>query len=142
MAANELRHPPQILIVEDDPSIKNLMEMIVKKEDRWQPTTVECGKNAVEAWHTGVFDVILMDLRMPSMDGIEATKKIREQEKRSGRKYTPIIAFTALVDDDTRQKCIEAGFDDFIIKPANLRNVIDTISKHLLASVREIRDVQ
>jgi two-component system, sensor histidine kinase and response regulator len=134
MAANELRHRPQILIAEDDPSIKDLMKMVVKKEDHWQPTAVECGKNAVEAWHTGVFDVILMDLRMPSMDGIEATKQIREQERLSGRRYTPIIAFTALVDDDIRQKCIEAGFDDFITKPAKLKNVIDTINKHLPAS--------
>ncbi|WP_051361309.1 response regulator [Desulfuromonas sp. TF] len=124
------RHP-QILIVEDDSLIRELMKRIVEIEDHWQPTVVKSGANAVEAWENGDFDVILMDLRMPEIDGIEATKRIREHEKRSGRKRTPIIAFTVMVGEEYRQKCDEAGMDDFIEKPGNIKNVVGTIYKHL-----------
>lgn len=124
------RHP-QILIVDDDSLISELMKRIIELEDNWQPTTVKCGKRAVETWNKGHFDVILMDLRMPGMDGIEATKQIRENEKRSGLSRTPIIAFTVMTDVESRQKCIEAGMDDFIEKPGSIQEVVESIYRHL-----------
>ena len=124
-------HHPQILIVEDDSLISELMKRIVEIEDHWQPTNVNSGIHAVEAWDNGNFDVILMDLRMPLMDGIEATKQIREQESLSGRRRTPIIAFTVMTEYDYRQKCIEVGMDDFIEKPGNIQKFVETIYKHL-----------
>jgi CheY-like chemotaxis protein len=128
---NDLGRQPQILIVEDDSLIRELMKRIVEIEDHWQPAVVKSGANAVEAWENGDFDVILMDLRMPEIDGIEATKRIREHEKQSGRKRTPIIAFTVMVGEEYRQKCDEAGMDDFIEKPGNIKKVVGTIYKHL-----------
>jgi CheY-like chemotaxis protein len=107
------------------------MKRIVEIEDHWQPTAVNSGAHALEAWENCDFDVILMDLRMPEIDGIEATKRIREHEKRSGRKRTPIIAFTVMVGEEYRQKCDEAGMDDFIEKPGNIKKVVGTIYKHL-----------
>ena len=128
---DEPRHKPQILIVEDDPTTCELMAQLIGNENHWEPTTLNCGKDAIEAWNDGHFDVILMDLRMPEIDGIEATKQIREHEKRSGRKRTPIIAFTVMVGEEYRRKCDEAGMDDYIEKPGNMKKVVDTIYKHL-----------
>jgi CheY-like chemotaxis protein len=121
----------QILIVEDDSIIRELMKRIVEVEDHWQPTAVNCGAHAVEAWDNGHFDVILMDLKMPGMDGFDTTKQIREHERLSGRKHTPIIAFTALIGEDTHQRCIAAGMDDYALKPSSVKEVIDMIYKHL-----------
>ena len=128
---NEPRHKPQILIVEDDPTTCELMAQLIGNENHWEPTTLNCGKDAIEAWNDGHFDVILMDLRMAEMDGIEATKKIREHERRSGRKRTPIIAFTGLVSNGDRQECVDAGFDDFIAKPASLQKIIQVIDRYV-----------
>jgi CheY-like chemotaxis protein len=135
LMANEPKSHPQILIVEDNSFINELIKLVFEKIINWRTTTVENGVSAVEAWDKGDFDVILMDLKLPLMDGIEATRRIREHEKRSGRKHTPIIAFTALVHKNYRQECAEAGFDDFIGKPTSLNKVIDTIKKHLPASL-------
>jgi len=128
---NDTGRHPQILIAEDDSLIRELMKRIVEIEDHWKPTVVASGAYAVEAWENGDFDVILMDLRMPEIDGIEATRQIREHEKRSGRKRTPIIAFTVMVGEEYRRKCNEAGMDDYIEKPGNMKKVVDTIYKHL-----------
>jgi len=128
---DEPKHHPQILIVDDELNISELMTRILETEGHWQTTAVNCGEHAVEAWNNSDFDLILMDLIMPEMCGLEATKRIRDLERRSGRKRTPIIAFTVRVSDSDREDCINAGCDDFIAKPFNFRTVIDTIHKHL-----------
>lgn len=129
MAQND-RHP-QILIVEDDPSIDSLMRFILSNQDHWKPTSVVNGKDAVEAWQNGNYDIILMDIKMPMMDGIDATRKIRELERKTGRKRTPIIGFTACVSKETCQKCLNEGMDDFITKPTKITTLVETVSKHL-----------
>ena len=107
------------------------MEDTRRSEDHWKPTKVHCGEHALEAWDKVEFDVILMDIRLSGMDGIETTRRIREQEKRSGRKPTPIIAFTAIPEENTRKECTDAEIDDFIYKPFRIETVIDTIYRHL-----------
>lgn len=128
---NRSKYHPQILIVEDESLISELIKRILENEDHWRPTAVNCGEHAIEAWDKGAFDVILMDCRMPGIDGFEATKHIRELERRSGRKHTPIIAFTVLDTVEIRQKCKEVGMDDFIAKPYNIKDIIETIYRHL-----------
>lgn len=125
------KHHPSILIVEDDPAIRDLMALVIESEDHWKPTKVHCGEHAVEAWDKAEFDVILMDLRLSGIDGIETTKRIREQERRSGLKPTPVIAFSAIPEENTFKECAYAGIDDFIYKPFRIQDVIDTIYKHL-----------
>lgn len=124
------RHP-QILIVEDDPSIDSLMKFILVNQDHWKPTSVANGKHAIEAWQSGNYDVILMDIKMPVLDGIEAAKKIRELERKTGCKRTPIIGFTACVSKETCRECLDAGMDDFITKPTKMTDLVETVSKHL-----------
>jgi CheY-like chemotaxis protein len=128
---NQTDRYPQILIVEDDPSIDSLLEFILREQDHWNTTSVVNGRHAVEAWQSGNYDVILMDVRMPAIDGIDATKKIREKERESGRKRTPIIGFTAYVSKKTCQECLDADMDDFISKPTKIKTLVETVEKHL-----------
>ena len=122
---------PHILIVEDEPSIESLLVTILAKQDYWITSTVTDGAQAVEAWENGNYDVILMDIKMPNMDGIQATKKIREAEEKAGHKRTPIIAFTACVDKETCQECFDAGADEFLSKPTKMENLVQAVSKYI-----------
>jgi len=89
---------------------------------------VEDGKQAVDAIVGGkVPDVILMDCQMPNMDGFEATAKIRQWETETGRPRMAIIALTASAYDDDRQRCLDAGMDDFLTKPL----VLDALTSAL-----------
>jgi CheY-like chemotaxis protein len=76
---------------------------------------VESGEAALEAVAGGGFDVILMDVRMPGVGGIEATQRLRAM-----RIETPVIALTANAFDDDRRDCLDAGMDDFLVKPLSL----------------------
>ena len=129
-AAKEPPAGPQVaarvLLAEDD-SVNQLVveNMLVKLG-----CTVEIvgnGAAACVAVENGRFDLILMDLHMPAMDGYEATRRIREDETMRGL-YTPIVALTADALAGDRQRCIEAGMDDFVTKP---------ISTAMLAAVVE-----
>jgi PAS domain S-box-containing protein len=89
---------------------------------------VDDGNEALTRWREGNFDLILMDCRMPGMDGYDATQKIRHEEKRLGLKRIPIIALTTNASTEDRTKCIESGMDDIITKPykkQGLGNILD-----------------
>ncbi len=82
------------------------------------------GREALEAWRQGEFDIVLMDLQMPEMDGFEATEAIRrlEHQRGDGRRV-PIVAMTAAAMEADRQRCLAAGMDDFIAKPFHWRDL-------------------
>ncbi|MHB8969842.1 MAG: ATP-binding protein [Pirellulaceae bacterium] len=77
---------------------------------------VSNGREAIDAARQQAFDIVLMDVEMPELDGLQATRRIRELEKDLGR-HTPIVAMTAHAVTDFQQKCLEAGMDDYITKP-------------------------
>ena len=77
---------------------------------------VENGAQALEKVQSNQYNVVLMDVQMPEMDGLEATQKIREWEKETG-KHIPIIAMTAHAMQGDRERCLEAGMDDYVTKP-------------------------
>ena len=79
-------------------------------------TVVSNGREAVDAARQQAFDIVLMDVEMPELDGLQATRQIREMEQDSGR-HTPIVAMTAHAVTGFQQKCLEAGMDDYISKP-------------------------
>jgi CheY-like chemotaxis protein len=81
-----------------------------------QVTIVANGKLALESAMAYSYDVILMDLQMPEMDGIEATRRLRESES-SSRSRVPIIALTAHALKHDRERCLSAGMDDYLAKP-------------------------
>lgn len=135
--SEESKRSPQILIVEDNPSIQYLMNLVLSREDHWQPTAAANGANAVRLWNERHFDVILMDMSLPDIPGVEVAKIIRGKEQVSDRKHTPIIAFSGDHSREARIRCREAGIDDYIVKAANLGEVVATIHRHLSSSSKE-----
>lgn len=92
---------------------------------------MENGEEAVARWREGNFDLILMDLQMPKVDGVTAAKTIRRLEKESGRESTCIIALTAHARPEIEEECFEAGMDTFITKPVNSRVLYAAIEECL-----------
>ena len=114
----------KILIAEDNDSNFILMTYIVKKF--YQFDRAQNGQEAVDMVEKGNYDLILMDIKMPVMDGMEATKQIKEKHP-----DLPIIALTANAFDSDRQLAFEAGCDEFLPKPISSDVCLKTISKFL-----------
>jgi CheY-like chemotaxis protein len=91
------------------------------------------GKEAVMFWIVEQPDLILMDMQMPEMGGVEATIKIREKEGEG--QHTPIVALTAGALTEEREKCLEAGMDEFLTKPIE-PDKLDSVITHFLSAVR------
>jgi PAS domain S-box-containing protein len=94
------------------------------------------GSEAIHAIENGEFDLILMDVQMPNMDGHEATKIIRQQEHSSGRRI-PIIALTASAMKGDEERCLESGMDGYISKPLNPKIMFSVIARHTRESSDE-----
>lgn len=116
-AARDLEGAPLwVLAAEDHPTNRKVLELLL------EPTGVHCrfvenGQEAVEAWREQDWDVILMDVQMPVMDGLAATRAIRSEEAFGGRRRTPIIALTANALQHQQEEYAAAGMDDFVGKP-------------------------
>ncbi|MCD4697640.1 MAG: response regulator [Bacteroidales bacterium] len=119
----------KILLAEDNEANQFLIKAITKSQN-WDITVVDDGEQAVDAYKTNDYDLVLMDVQMPSMNGYEATKEIREFEKESG-KHTPIIALTAYAMKSDKNLCLEAGMDDYISKPFKRQQFLDAITDTL-----------
>ena len=122
--------PLRILLADDNPVNRTVVEAMLKKSGH-QIIAVENGKLAVDAWTDGHFDLVLMDLQMPEMNGLEAAEAIRHAEAEGGRKRVPIIALTAAVLRADHESCRQAGMDQFLEKPfreAKLAEVIAAVT--------------
>lgn len=113
----------KILIAEDNLMNQNLMGRYMSKLG-WESVIVENGLLATEACRAHDFDAILMDIDMPILDGIEATRYIRVFNK-----SIPIIAITAYADDQMRTECAEAGMNAFIAKPCSRDDIKSVIAE-------------
>jgi CheY-like chemotaxis protein len=89
----------------------------------------ENGREALEVWEAERPDVILMDIQMPVMDGLEATQLIRSLEQDKQFNPTPIIALTANALERDRQQCLAAGMDDFLSKPFQIQALLDVVQR-------------
>lgn len=119
----------KILLVEDDKVNQKIMMLSLRKHVK-TITLAENGKEALDLFTTSKFDIILMDIRMPVMDGLKAAKKIRQTEVGSSSR-TPIIAVTANAFTGDREKCLDAGMDDYVSKPFQIDELMKTMKKHL-----------
>jgi PAS domain S-box-containing protein len=119
-AAPSLR-PLRILLAEDSlPNQKLAVGLLTK----WGHTVTVAGngREAVAAWDTNPFDLILMDVQMPELDGLQATALIRERERATGR-HIPIIAMTAHAMKGDREQCLSAGMDGYVPKPIRVKEL-------------------
>jgi CheY-like chemotaxis protein len=123
----EIRNFYNILIVEDDLVNRKVAHYILKRHGH-QVTGVENGEEALKALENTLFDMVLMDVQMPVMDGFKATAAIREKEKKTGA-HIPIVAMTAHAMKGDRERCLKAGMDDYISKPLNPDLVIKKIDE-------------
>lgn len=107
---------PLILVVEDNPTEQRIVSILLDKFG-YNAHIVNSGAKALEAIQSNQnFDLILMDWQMEDMNGLECSRRIRQSEQKTGR-HVPIIAVTARVLLGDRQKCMEAGMDDYLSKP-------------------------
>jgi len=126
MLANSEGKPLRILLAEDNPINQKLAEVLLRKKG-WEVVTVSTGIEALNSLRSQIFDIILMDVQMPEMDGYEATKIIRNLK--SEIRNIPIIAMTAHALKGDREKCLEAGMDDYIAKPIKAEEFYRIISE-------------
>jgi PAS domain S-box-containing protein len=108
----------RILLAEDNPVNALLIRELLRRRGH-QIEEVASGTAAVAAMEREAFDLVLTDIHMPGMDGIEATRAIRAMEEQSGRSRTPIVALTADALETGKRACQEAGMDGFLTKPVN-----------------------
>lgn len=117
----------QILVAEDQIINRKIVVQLLEKKG-WQVNAVENGKLALDAVQEKNYDIILMDVQMPEMDGFDATRGIRLFEKDKAY-HTPIVAMTAHAMKGDREKCLAAGMDYYITKPVNPNELYSTIEK-------------
>lgn len=117
----------KILVAEDNFTNQALMKKILTKAGHYV-ALAENGKDALEKLGKEGFDLILMDVQMPEMDGLEASKAIRKAEEKTGGRI-PIIALTARALKGDEKKCVDAGMDDFLSKPISKKFLFETIEK-------------
>jgi CheY-like chemotaxis protein len=121
----------RVLLVEDTFTNQLIISELLKKLGL-EFFVAEDGQQALEGVQGGaVFDLILMDLQMPVMDGFQATRFLREWEQANGKARIPIIALTADAYAEDRAKCRDAGMDDFLPKPVNFSELVDVLERYL-----------
>ncbi|MBN9661744.1 MAG: PAS domain S-box protein [Acidobacteria bacterium] len=117
--------PFQILVAEDNAVNQRLVVRMLEQAG-YRPELVSTGRQAVEAARRGAYDVALMDVQMPDLDGLEATRWIRSEESQNGT-HLPIIAMTAHAMPGYAELCLEAGMDAYLSKPIRMQELIRKI---------------
>lgn len=127
----------KILVVEDSELNIKLILNIFKNANLNCDIAVN-GKDAIEAFKSNRYDIILMDCELPEMDGYQATQNIRMIE--GNLKHVPIIAMTANVLNEDKEKCYQAGMDDYLSKPINIKDFYDKLSKYIKLETEADKD--
>jgi signal transduction histidine kinase/DNA-binding response OmpR family regulator len=124
-AAAAARTPLRVLLAEDNPVNRRVAIGLL---ERWGHTveTANDGAEALAALETRAFDIVLMDVQMPVLDGMAATARLREREAATGR-HVPIVAMTAHAMKGDAERCLEAGMDAYLAKPVDARELFDAI---------------
>ncbi len=129
---SSLIHPAEfadvcILLVEDNPTNRRIASEILKNAGM-KVDTANNGREAVQAVRQTAYDAVLMDVQMPEMDGIEATRAIRREFPQT---HIPIIAMTAYAMSGDRKKCLKTGMNDYVIKPIDRKELFAALRKHI-----------
>lgn len=124
------RHRLRILVAEDNPVNQELVLHLLQRRGH-SVIIAETGREAVAAAEHHKFDLVLMDVQMPELNGLDATRQIREKEKATGQ-HLPIFAMTAHAMDGDRERCLEAGMDGYFAKPIEPRSLLAAIESRAL----------
>jgi CheY-like chemotaxis protein len=125
--ADAANPPKRILLAEDNPTNRTLALKILERRGH-HVLVAENGKEAVDLLERTSVDLVLMDVQMPVMGGLEATRLIRERERVTGR-HLPIVAMTAHAMKGDRERCIEGGMDDYISKPIDSGKLLKLVDR-------------
>jgi len=120
---------PQILLVEDNDVAQRFMRTVLERKG-YDVRVAPSGMAAIEAINTARFDLVLMDVQMPEMDGLECTRRLRLLP---GGKCVPIVACTANTAYEVRSSCIEAGMNDFLSKPVHTVELVEIVARYIAA---------
>lgn len=120
---------PQILLVEDNDVAQRFMRTVLERKG-YDVRIAPSGPDAIEAVSLHQFDLVIMDVQMPEMDGLECTRHIRLLPR---GKSVPIIACTANTAFEVRNSCLESGMDDFLSKPVHTAELIEIVARYLAA---------
>jgi CheY-like chemotaxis protein len=137
LPAQPARHRAKLsgrILVAEDNDINQVVTKTVLTSAGYECDIVDNGRQALEALAQSSYDVVLMDLQMPEMDGFEATRQYRRRETAGeprGRPL-PIIALTASATSGDRQRCLDAGMTDYLSKPIEPLKLVDLIERHLI----------
>ena len=118
----------KILVVDDDPASRLVAESMLQKFGH-TVRAVQDGKQALACLAEEPFDVVLMDVQMPGMDGIEATKSIRKVDLRCRSGRLPVIAVPSFVGVGDRERFLAAGMDGYVSKPVSMDSLADAIAR-------------
>jgi two-component system, sensor histidine kinase and response regulator len=124
---SEVEGSLRLLVAEDNPVNKKVAAAMFGKMGH-RVTLVNNGLEAISEWNRTQFDLIFMDVQMPEMDGLEATRQIRKQESGKGIR-SRIVAMTANVLEGDRELCLAAGMDDYVSKPISHRTLAGVIER-------------
>jgi signal transduction histidine kinase/CheY-like chemotaxis protein len=131
----------RVLAAEDNDTNQLVLKTLLSQAGI-EPTLVENGRQALEAWETQDWDIILMDIQMPIMDGVAATRAIREREQATGRRRTPIIAVTANAMIHQVAEYEAAGMDSMVPKPIDIAALFQAMEQALEPAYAETPDEQ
>lgn len=117
-----------VLLVDDSPEFRELIRAYLKPYP-FTVTEVEDGEAALLIMKENHFDLVLMDIKMPIMDGITSTRKFRQWENE--KRHLPILALSAFSMREERELCMSSGFDGFIAKPIRKMELVESLMKHV-----------
>jgi len=120
----------RVLVAEDNPVNQRIAQQMLRKR-KLAVTLADDGRQAVDAFQSGRFDLVLMDVQMPEMNGFEAVAAIRALEHAQGRPHTPIVAVTAHAMVGDRERCLEAGMDAYLAKPLRRQLLFELVDELL-----------
>jgi len=118
----------KVLVAEDDPTMRQMIGTLLSRRGV-ACSLAEDGERTVAAWEKGDFDIIFMDVQMPEMDGLQATRVIREKEQARGG-HVAIIAMTAHTMPEDKAECLNSGMDGYISKPIVFEELLSLIDKY------------
>ncbi len=124
--------PRRVLLAEDGAVNQRLIVRLLRFAGHWVQV-VNNGREAVDAWASQPFDIVLMDVEMPELDGLAAAREIRQREREPGR-HTPVVALTAHASEESRAECLAAGMDAVLVKPVRQDDLDDAIRRLAVSS--------